>query len=231
MTLIQSVSAGLTDYARELLARGLAEAVLLGDWSFQVGTYGFDPLNPDEVFDVDFALQALNSPVGGTRYLGRVLDSGFGASVALTATPGFLQVNGLTSSTTSMARKWLRLSGSANPLLNGTWVVSARVSATSILISNPMVTTADAGPLSWELREAVAMNPNPRAVDYHGNIMAPDATVDGLELGEVGIFGRVLRAPSVPLLVGTSILYAHAHHVALAKFAEMQIGYHCCVQA
>lgn len=204
---------------------------MLGDWSFQVGTYGFDPMDPTDVYDVDFSLQTLTAPVGGTRYLGRVLDSGFGASIALTATPGIVQVNGLTASTNSMARKWLRISGSGNPLVNGTWVVSARVSSTAILISNPMVTAIDAGPLSWELREAVCLNPNPRAIDFHGNIEAPDATVDGLELGEIGIFCRVLRAPSVPGLVGTTVMFAHANHPAIAKFAEMYLGQHVCVQA
>lgn len=230
MTIIQSLSAGLTDYARELTARGLAEAVLLGDWSWQVGSYGFDPLNPDEVFPVNFALQTLNSPQGGTRYLGRVLSSGVGISVALTATPGILQVNGLPSSTVSMARKWLRISGSANPLLNGTWVVSRRLTATSIEISNPMVTTADAGPLSWELREACVMQPNPRALDFHGVLSSPDLTVDEQELGEVGVFCRILRAPSEPGLVGLSVMFAHAHHVALAKSTEMTVGYHICIQ-
>ena len=230
MAIIQDISAGLTDLARELIARGLAEAVMLGDWSFQVGTYGFNPLNPAETFDVDFALQALTAPVGGTRYLGIVLDSGFGASVALTATPGLLQVNGLTASTLSVARKWLRISGSANPLLNGTWVISARVSPTSVLISNPMVTTADAGPLTWELREAVCLNPNPRAIDFQGVLDAPDVTIDGLELGEVGVFCRVLRAPSAPFLVGSDVMFAHANHPAIAKFAEMRIAHHVCVQ-
>jgi hypothetical protein len=229
MTIIQDISAGLTDYARELVARGLAEAVMLGDWSFQVGTYGFDPLAPDETYDVDFTQQTLTAPVGGTRYLGRVVDSGIGVSVALTATPGILQVNGLPSSTISMANKWLRLSGSTNPLLNGTWVVGARVSSTSVYISNPMVTTADAGPLSWELREAVCLRPNPRAIDFHGNIELIDAT-NGLELGEIGVFCRVLRAPSVPSLVGTGLMFAHAHHPAIAKFAEMSLGQHVCVQ-
>ena len=230
MPIIQDISAGLTDYARELIARGLAEAVMLGDWSFQVGTYGYKPLFPDEVFPVDFSLQSLTAPVGGTRLLGRVLDNGFGASVALTATPGFLQVNGLTASTISMADKWLVISGSTNPLLNGTWVVSARVSSTSILISNPMVTVADAGPLSWQLREAVCLNPNPRAIDFQGHLDSPDVTIDGLQLGEVGIFGRVLRAPSVPGLVGTSLMFAHANHPAIAKFAEMDLTHHVCTQ-
>jgi len=230
MPIIQDISAGLTDYARDLIARGLAEAVMLGDWSFQVGTYGFLPLFPDQVFPVDFALQSLTAPVGGTRLLGRLLDSGFGASVALTATPGILQVNGLTASTVDTARKWLVISGSTNPLLNGTWVISGRVSSTSMLISNPMVTTADAGPLSWQLREAVCLNPNPQAIDFQGLLAAPDVTVDGLQLGEVGIFCRVLRAPSVPGLVGTSLMFAHANHPAIAKFTEMALAHHVCVQ-
>lgn len=230
MTIIQDISAGLTDLARELIARGMAEAVMLGDWSFQVGTYGFNPLLPEETFDVDFTLQALTAPVGGTRLLGRVLDSGFGASVALTATPGLLQVNGLTASTISLAKKWLVISGSTNPLLNGTWVISGRVSTTAALISNPMVTALDAGPLSWELREAVCLNPNPRAVDFHGTLAAPDGTIDGLQLGEVGIFCRVLRAPSAPFLVGSDVMFAHANHPAIAKFAELRLGHHVCVQ-
>jgi hypothetical protein len=227
--IIQEIDAGLTDLARELRARGEAEGVVLGDWSFQVGTDGFDPLAPDEVTDVDYSLQTLSSPVGGTRYLGRVLDTGAAASVTV-LTDGFMQVDGLAAIPANTYNRWLRVYGSADPLINGTWVISQYNSATSVTVYNPLATADDAGPLSWELREACVLRPNDKALSFHGRLLAPDATVDGQELGEAGVFGRVLLAPTEPGLVGSSVLFAVSHYPAYAKFAEMIANYHVAVQ-
>lgn len=231
MAIIQSISAGLTDLAREYRARAETEGFLLGDWSFQVGTDGFDPVSPDEATDVDFSLQALGSPVGGTRYLGRVLSSGAGATVTpVPNSGGLVTVTGLTGIPNSIAKRWLRISGSADPNANGTWVISSFNSTTSVDISNPLLDAADAG-LNWELREACILNPNDKAVDFHGRLEAPDATVDDQQLGEIGIFCRILSAPTDPSLIGTTLLFANSHTPAFAKMAEMTVGYHICVQA
>jgi hypothetical protein len=223
------LSAKLTDYARTMLARGVAEGVLLGDWSFQVGTGGFDPLNPDQVTEVDSNLQALVAPVGGRRELGRVLDSGAGASIALTSTPGILQVNGLVLPVVT-APRWLSLSGSADPNVNGLWFVSGYEGDFSpfMFISNPLVDAPDAGPLNWELREFCMQYPNPRAVDFHG--VLGDSDCNGEDLGEVGIFCRVLRAPTDSFLLGQTLMYANCHHVARVKVPESHHGLHVCVQ-
>lgn len=229
MPILQSISAVKTDFARTLDARGAAESVLLGDWSFQIGTSGYDTLDPNLAMDVDSTLQALLAPTGGQRFLGRVTVSGFGASVALTATPGIVQVNGLTGIPNSAARRWLRIFGSGSATINGTWFISQWLSATSVLVHNPLATASDAGPLSYELREACVMRPNPQAVDFHGRVLETEA--NGLQLGEVGIFCRVLRAPvTEPGLLGTAVLYANAHHPALSKFPEMVVNYHACCQ-
>ena len=230
MPIIQSISAGLTDLAREYRARAETEGFLLGDWNFQVGTDGFETLNPDISTDVDFSLQSLGTPAGSTRYLGRVLDSGVGAAATPVAdSGGQVTVTGLLNIPNSITKRWLRIFGSADPNMNGTWVISKFNSSTSIDISNPLLTTAGAA-LNWELREACILGPNPHSVDFHGRLESPDATVDDLQLGEVGIFCRILRAPSVPGLVGTTLLFANSHHPAFAKMAEMTVGYHICVQ-
>jgi len=228
--IIQSVSAGLTNLGRELRVRGETEALVLGDWTFQVGTDGFDPMNPDEATDVDFSSQVLSAPVGGTRYLGRVLSSGAAASATVLG-DGLVQVDGLAGIPVSVSNRWIRLSGSADPFVNGTWVLSQFLSPTSVIIYNPLMTASDPGPLNWELREACLLRPNIRAIDFHGRVLAPDATVDNQELGQVGVFARVIKAPTVPSLLGLNILFAVAHHPAIAKFEEMAINYHICVQA
>jgi hypothetical protein len=229
MTIIQSISAGLTEYARELRARGEAEGVVMGDWSFQVGTDGFEALNPDTATAVDFTQQALSAAVGGTRYLGRVVSSGAAASTSIIS-DGHVQINGLSGIAESITNKWLRISGSADTAVNGTWIIGQWVSATSVIVYNPLMTADDAGPLSWELREACVLRPNLRAPDFHGRLLAPDATVDGQELGQVGIFGRVIAAPTDPALLGLDVLWAVAHHPAIAKFDEMTVNYHIVIQ-
>jgi hypothetical protein len=228
---IQSISAGLTDLAREYRARAETEGILLGDWSFQVGTDGFEALNPDVATDVDFSLQVLGTPVGSTRYLGRVIGSGVGAvATPLPNSGDQVTVTGLTGIPNSISKRWLRIFGSADPNMNGTWVISKFNSATSVDIHNPLLTASD-NALNWELREACILNPNTEAVDFHGRLESPDATVDNLQLGEVGIFCRILKAPSVPGLVGTALLFANSHHPAFAKMDTMTVGYHICVQA
>lgn len=229
MTIIQSLDAGLTDLARELRVRGETEGVVFGDWHFQVGTDGFDPLNPDQVTPVDYTLQSLSAPLGGDRYLGRVLSSGAAASVTVLS-DGLVQIDGLSGVPESITNKWVRISGSANANLNGTWIVSERVSATSVLAYNPLADADDLGPLNWELRESCILRPNPRATDFHGRLLAPDATADGQQLGQIGVFCRVLQAPSDPSLIGTTVLFCVAHYPALGKFAEATINYHVCVQ-
>lgn len=232
MAIIQSISAGLTDLAREIRARTETEGFLLGDWNFQVGTDGFEGFDPTLATDVDFSLQALGSPAGGTRFLGRVLASGGAAALTPIANSGGLvDVTGLVGIPNSINKRWLRISGSGDVNANGTWVISQWISSTQVYIHNPLLTAPDAGPLSWELREACVLNPNPRAVDFHGRLEAPDATVDDTELGEVGVFCRILKAPSAPSLLGTTLLFANSHHPAFAKMAEMTVGYHICVQA
>ena len=231
MAIIQSISAGLTDLAREYRARAETEGFLLGDWNFQVGTDGFEVLNPDVATEVDFSLQSLGTPAGSTRYLGRVIGSGVGAvGTPLASSGGQVTVTGLTGIPNSIAKRWLRIFGSADPNMNGTWVVSQFNSSTSVDISNPLLDAAD-NALNWELREACVLGPNPNSVDFHGRLEAPDATVDDLQLGEVGIFCRLLRAPTAPSLVGTALLFANSHHPAFAKMAEMTVGYHICVQS
>jgi len=231
--IIQSISAGLTDLAREYRARGEADGgIVIGDWSFQVGTDGYEVLNPDVALDADFGLQALSAPVGGTRYLGRVGTSGAAAAITPTGSDGLVAVSGLAAIPSSINKRWLRIYGSGDPNANGTWVISSWTSATDVVIHNPLLTAADAGPLNWELREACVLNPNPRAIDFHGRLESPDGTVDDMELGEVGVFCRVLNAPSsTPGLLGNTLLFARANHPAFAKMAEMTVGYHICVQA
>lgn len=226
---LPKIEAGLTDLAREYQARSEVEGLVVGDWSFQVGTDGFDPLNPSQATPVDYAQQALTAPVGGNRYLGRVLASGSGAAVTVTS-GGFIQVSGLASIPTNTGDKWLVISGSADPALNGTWVIGQYVSSTEVVCHNPLATNDDVGPLNWELREAVVLRPNPSAMDLHGRLASTDATVDGLELGQVGIFCRVLSAPTDLALVGSSLLWAVAHHPAQNKFSGMVLNHHICVQ-
>jgi len=222
----------LTDLARMLRARREAEAMVLGDWSFQVGTFGYDTFNPTQALPVDTTLNALVAPVGGSRPLGRVLLSGTGAAVTLTgaSAPGFAIVTGLVGMPATAARRWLRLSGSASPTVNGTWFIGRWLDATSVEIQAPLITADDAGPLTWEFRGVVMLRPNPRATDFHGRVVSPDAA-DGMQLSEVGIFGRVLAAPTLPTLVGNSFLYACAHHPARTLFTGATLNCHVCIQS
>lgn len=230
MAIIQSISALLTDTARTFNAKAMAEGLQLGDWSFQIGTAGFVVLTPDETIPVDQTQQALLAPIGGTRFLGRVLASGFGASVTMGPGAGYITINGLTGMTSAISRRWLRLYGSADPNINGTWVIAAFVSSSSVVLHNPLATLPEVGPLGWELREACVAYPNGSAVAFHGRIEGVDVANNN-ELGEVGIFGRVIRSPIDPALLGTTLLFANAHFPARAKFAEMTLNLHVCVQA
>lgn len=225
-----SIDAGLTDFARQLQARANAEGVMLGDWSFQVGTDGYDMGTPTLAEDVDPSLQVLGAPAGGSRLLGRALTSGAAASVTLIS-PGVFEVSGLAAIPSMIYRRWLSISGSADPLLNGTWLITSWVSATTVRIYNPLATAGDVGPLAWTLRSSVALSPNPRATAFHARLEAVDATVDGLTLGEIGIFGRVLRAPSDPGIVGNAFLFATTHHAAIVKAPGVFLTFFICVQS
>ncbi len=228
MTLLAGLSAMKTDYARELEARGEAEGVELGDWSFQVGDAGFNPADPEDVTDADPSLQALESPVGGSRPLGLLVSSGGAAALAL-GSGGVVTVTGLTGMPESSARRWLRFTGSGDPNVNGSWVIRRWLSATSVEIINPLLAAPAAG-VSWEFRENCVLNPNVRAASFYCRLAPADATVDGTELGEVGIFGRVLRAPTDPALVGAEFLYCVAHMNPVVKVPEMALSRFVTVQ-
>jgi hypothetical protein len=223
------IDAGLTDFARQLQSRACAEGVMLGDWSFQVGTDGYDLGTPTLALDVDPSLQVLGAPVGGSRLLGRALASGAAAAVSVVG-QGILEVSGLAAIPSMVHRRWLSLSGSADPLLNGTWLITSWISANTVRIYNPLASAGDAGPLAWTLRSSVALSPNPRATAFHGKLDTTDVT-DGLILGEIGIFGRVLRAPSDPGIVGNAFLFATTHHAAIVKTPGVFLTYFICVQA
>lgn len=224
-----SIDAGLTNFARQLQARASAEGVMLGDWSFQVGTDGYDMGTPTLAEDVDPSLQVLGAPVGGSRLLGRALTSGAAATVTVLG-DGVLEVSGLVAIPSMIYRRWLSLAGSADPLLNGTWLITAWVSSTTVRIYNPLATSGDSG-LAWTLRSSVALSPNPRATAFHARLETIDATVDGLTLGEIGIFGRVLRAPSDPGIVGNAFLFATTHHAAIVKTPGVFLTSYVCVQS
>ena len=231
MSAVTIISALLTDEARHLRARSETEGVLIGDWYFQVGSGGFNPLTPDEANDVDPTATALISPIGGNRFLGRLLDSNIGASVVLSANPGFLVVNGIALPNATSGR-WLRLSGSTDPNINGTWVISQWLSASSIEICNPLATAPDAGPLTWEFRERCVQHPNPRSAAFYSRLDVGLLTADpnGVELGEVGIFGRVIRSPVDPSLLGSSVLYANCHFPSVTKVEQMRANWHIAIQ-
>lgn len=222
----------LTDEARKMEARADAEDITLGDWHWQVGTSGFNGGDPTLATAVDPTLQALVAPVGGTRFLGRVLSSGAGATIThTTGFEGIVQVNGLSAMPSNAAHRWLRLSGSGNPAVNGTWLISKWLSATSVLICAPLVVVNDAGPLNWEFREACIFRPNPRARSFHGRLLDTGDAADGLRLGEVGIFCRVIRSSFDPGLLGNSLLYSVAHVPARTKVPEGRLSFHCVTQS
>jgi hypothetical protein len=219
----------LTDRARELQAYGLAEGLVLGDFSFQVGTGGFNLLSPLQPLLPSGSQTALLSPVGGSRPLGLEITSGVGATMSATANPGFWQVTGLTGIVPNPYQKTLVLGGSADPLVVGSWVVAQQLSPTSLLIYNPLATTG-ATALTWSYRTNAIGLANPRAPSFLARLPAPEASTDGLLLGEVGIFCRVIRAPSLPLFLGEALLYCVANHAATAKFASQALVRHVCVQ-
>lgn len=225
-----TITASLTAIARQYNARALG-GLALGDWHFMVGTHGFDTLDPTIALPVVQTDIALTAAVGGVRRLGRLLLSGAAASAVLLA-PGIVQVNGLLAVPNTTARRWLNVGGSADTGLNGTWFIREWVSATSVIIEAPLATAAtSAGPLTWEFREACILRPNSRAASYQCVIPAPDATSDGLELGEVGIFCRVIKDPQSTGALGNAILFAIAHHPAIAKDAFTKVIHHVVAQS
>lgn len=226
----------LTLLARQIRTRARNEVIVLGDWRFQVGEDGFDPMNPDDVIPVDIEEQSLGSPIGGLRHLGLVeedLDtfapiSGASAAVAPAATAGYLTVTGLAGIPVHAGRRWLTLSGSADVGKNGLWKISRWISATSVEIYAPLAVGADAGPLAWELRRAVMGRPNARALSFYSRFV--DTDLVGETLGEVGIFCRVLRSDTDPDLLGQTILFAVGHYPAIIKTNDMFLGRHVVVQ-
>lgn len=231
--MIASLSAYLTDLGRKLIARGLTEGVLLGDWSFQVGSDGYDPMDPTQVLEVDPSLQALLSPIGPRLPLGLVIGNGGGASASLTSEPGVIQINGLSGIPNAVTGKYLSIYGSADPNLNGTWAIRGWIDATSVTINMPLVTAPSAGPLTWEYRKACLFKPNDSACDFHGRLTEAQAV--GTEIAEVGIFCRVLIAPTspsfpLPIGVGQQLLFANSHFPPVTKDANTVINFHVCVQ-
>ena len=230
---MDKISAYLTNEARRLITRGLTEGFILGDWSYQVGSGGYDPLDPTQALDVDPAAQALLLPIGTTQPLGNVISTGTGASASLTAEPGVVQIDGLTSITSAVSKRYLSLTGAASTNLNGTWSIRQWLSASSVTVNAPLVTAADAGPLNWEFREFGTLMPNDSAADFHCRLTEPEAA--GLEIAEVGIFCRLLKAPEfpafpLPVPLGAQILFANSHFPPFVKDASMVANLHICVQ-
>lgn len=225
-----TISAALTDLGRKYHAHALAQGLTLGDWSFQVGTTGFDVLDPTQALPVDSSDQALAAPVGGSRKLGRVLSSG-AAATATKLSNGVVQIDGLSSITSAVSGRWMTISGAVDSGLNGTWVIRRWVSADRVEIEAPLMTaSSEAGPLGWELREACILRPNKRAISFQCVIPGTDAT-DGLILGEIGIFCRVIRDSTSLGVLGDTILFAIAHHPAQTKDTETRIIQHIAVQS
>jgi hypothetical protein len=229
MTLITGLSALKTDLARKMEARAVAEGVALGDWSFQVGTGGYNPASPDQVTVADPSLQVLVAAVGGSRPLGRLVASGAGA-VLTPSGVGTVVVTGLSGIPDWSPLNWIRVTGSGDANANGTWVIRRWISATSVEIENPLQTVLDAGPRNWEFRQACVGRPNARASSFFARLLKNDATSDGHEYGEIGIFCRVLRAPTDPPLVGSPVLYCVAHHVGQVKTPDGVIDRHVVCQ-
>lgn len=215
----------LTERAREIRARMHLEAIVLGDWSYEVGDAGINPAEPSVPLPIDPSLQTLGNTVG-SGLLGRVVDSGAGAQLDLVG--GQVQVAG-TGLTASTITKVLSLSGSADPLINGSWGIAGYEDPNVLIIANPLVTDPDVGPLNWELREASFSKPNERASSFHVRI--PAGTLTGEQISEVGIFCRVLRAAPVALaLVGQTLLYARTNIPAQAIGARTVFSHHVVVQ-
>jgi hypothetical protein len=226
-----SLSAVLTKVARMLSARAYTEGVVLGDWTFQCGSGGFNNLNPFDITEVDPTLQTLLSPIGDQKPLGRVRSSGSGAS-ALNLGNGLVQVEGLVGIPATPNRH-LTISGAISPNLDGTWAIRERIDDTSVVIYAPLVTNAG-GSLDWEFRDLCIARPNDKATDFHCRLEAADAV--GLEIGEVAVFARLIVAPSspifpLPVAKGDRFLFAKAHMPPVAKSSEMALNFHVCVQS
>lgn len=227
------VDAMKTDLGRHMDARALAEGVVVADWFFKVGSGGHDTGDPERVEVVDPTLQTMVAAVGSNRYLGLVVSSGSGATVAAGSEAGQLVVSGLSGMSEVNGNRWLRLAGSANTAMNGTWLVSEWLSASSVAIYNPLVESGDlpdAGPMTWELRRRCIQNPNARAAAHYCRIL-PGVVAAGTIISEVGVFGRVVRAPSDPSILGTELLYGVAHVAPKIVVPEMTWAMHVCVQS
>lgn len=216
-----AISAALTDYARELDALSLTQTMVLGDWSYSVGTGGLD-VDPLEVLPVNTAAVGLIAPVGGKRPLGRVRLSGVGATATAT-TNGEVVVTGMAGLSGSPRLRWLSV---ASGPLAGTWMVTRYVDTTSLVLFNPLF--SGTATIAWELRDKVVMPVSSTASAYHAHLAAAD--LNGNTFGEVAIFGRVLFAPSQQPLVGLAFMLAIAHHPAKIKHSDKVLNHYITVQ-
>ena len=85
-----------------------------------------------------------NEPLG----LGGAIANGTGATVTAAVTGG-VTLSGLTGMTASSVGNFLTLSGAVNSGNNGTFLIMAYNSATSVDVSNPSGVSTDAGPITW----------------------------------------------------------------------------------
>ena len=216
-----TISAALTNYARDLDALALTQTMVLGDWSYKVGTGGLtgDPL---VVLPVDTNAADLIAPVGGFRPLGRVLLSGAGAT-ATAGVNGEVTITGMAGLTGSARQRWVYV---ASGPMTGTWQVRRFVSPTSLVVFNPLFTGSTS--ISWELREKVVMPVSDTAAAYHAHINKDE--LNTTTFGEIAIFGRVLFAPSQQPLVGLTFMLALAHHPAKIKHVNNVINHYIAVQ-
>ena len=209
-------------------ALSLTSPIVLGDYSFQVGTGGFDALAPETALPVDPEATGLSTPLDVRRPLGRVVSSGSGASVALV--DGKVVVSGLTGIPDRAVGKWLTLSGSASGDINGTWVINEWVSADTVVLYNPLVEADDAGPLDWEFRTKCTVPVSETATAFHVYLPFPFPELDDNDLGEVAIFARVIHSPSIPFIAGQELLLCLVHHPSMVKHDENVISHYVCVQ-
>lgn len=216
-----SLNATLTDFAREMDAIALAEPIILGDWSAKVGTGGLDLTDPLATLPINRAASDLIAPVGGARALGRVLTTGTGAT-ATALTNGEVSLANVTSQGSPRA-KWFRVTTGA---LQGTWEVRRWLSSTEAVIYAPLFTGSAS--VNWELRDRVVIRLSATATAFHLHI--PSASDNITTFGEIGVFGRVLYAPSRPSLVGQPFLLALAHHPAKVKASDVTLNHYLAVQ-